>query len=495
MSLFAEEYEPIKADWSREMWLLDPGPFIDIAFEMGFVNFVFRSAYHEARATKQDFRKFIDMFARGRPWRAMWQPYPGNFTVLFTSMLGWDHPAAVWELWRANEMKLEQLQEMYLNPPPAGKYLGVYGPNSREFGDLAEVVSGQPHRVVLANAPARDTDWAAIATFAQRLQVTDPISTLHFHGQKSVGRTVGVAAKSFDHPVRLGWDDGFPRILLPNGLTWRTASKPTSYHKDWLRLIGVEPKEYLKITDRTDLSRETYRINLLSLRWAFLNWERAWDFRRQDADEADIESADLDWNPRSVPVRMRKTKSEIKELDRWLCNTCTLQLKCPYSREGSVCIVPDSEPAELASFFRTRSSFNIIEGLGIILAAQTKRAQHGIAMEEKRAEQIDDEGLPSTGLSPEVTRILNSVFDRGVQLAKLVDPALGARLTPKTQILNINAGMAPGIAPANAQALMSGVESALEARGIALGDATPDQIQEILAESAASAIDATSSEG
>lgn len=496
MSLFDEEYSPINPTWEKEIWLLDPGPFIDIAFDMGFCNFVFRSQYHESGSVKQDFTKFIDVFSRGRAWKAIWMPWPGNFSVLFTSVKGWAAPAAVWPVWGAKEHKLEEMRRLFDEPPEPGIVLGVFGTKSRSDAYPVAVVEGQPHRVLLRGASKDNDDWGIVATFAQRLQETNPIATLHFHGQKSVGRTIGIAAKSFDHPVRIGWNDGTPMILLPNGMIWYTNRKPTKFQHDWLRVVGVDTKELLKLKVRAEISRETYRINLLSLRWAFLNWHRAWDFRRIEADQEDIETAEMDWEPKSLPVRMRKTKGEIMELDRWLCNTCSLQFRCPYSREGAVCIVPDSEPVELAHYFQTRNSAQIVQALGLILGAQAKRAEHGIRVEIDRADELDDKGNRKLGLSPEVTRILNSIFDRGVQLAKLVDPLLAARLAPRTNILNLNMGDGPtqGLTAPTPQELMAGVEAELIARGINLEDATPEEIEAILVEAGTQSIETTATE-
>lgn len=498
MSLYEEEYEPVLVDWAKEIWLLDPGPFTDIAFNLGYSNFVFRAAYTENRTNRQDFTKFIDLFSRGRPWQVIWTPVGGDYAVHFTSQRGWDFPVSVWQIWRASTMKLAQLSYMFEEPLPPETILGTFGAASRNESWPIATVAGQQHRVLMANAPQRDADWGQIAAYAQRLQATDSTKTLHYHGQKSVGRTIGVAAKAFDHPVRLGWDGGFPRILLPNGMVWCTGEKLKPYQEFWLRLIGVNAKDYLAIPDRPTLSRETYRINAMSLRWAFLNWDRAWDFNRVAGDE-DIASAELDWEPKSLPIRLRKTKAENHLLDRWLCNTCSLQFKCPYSREGAVCIVPDSEPKQLADLMHTRSSFQIIEGLGTILAAQSKRAERGMKIEEERAREADDKGLPETGLSPEVTRILNSIFDRGVQLAKLVDPAIAARMSPKTNILNVTAGNpTSGVGPQpTPQQLMTGMKAELEQRGIALEDATDEIIEQILQESAGQshgAIEVTSKE-
>jgi hypothetical protein len=484
VTLFEEDYSPITVTWDKEMWIVDPGPFIDIAFEMGMQNFVFRAQYHESGSMKQDFRKWIDIYSRGRPWKVIWMPYPGDFCCLFTSIMGWDHPAAVWQVWRANENKLIDMERMFNEPPEPGTVLGTFGVHSRSHSEPVEVVKGQPHRLVLANNPMSDNLWEPIASFAQRLQASNPEATIHYHGGKSVGRTIGIAAKSFDHPVRIGWDDGIPIVLLPNGMRWPMGKKINSYQAHWLKIIGVNPRTMLKL-NKSDLSREVYRVNLLSLRWAFLNWDRAWDFRRATADEIHIAASDMDWEPTTLKIRMRRTRSEDQLLDRWLCNTCSLQFRCPYSREGAVCIVPDSEPVELAQFFQTRNSGTIVEGLGVVLGAMARRANTGIAAESKRT--LED---GETGLSPEVTRILNSLFDRGVQLAKLVDPKLAARMGPKINVGVINTAGGPGM---TSQALLVGVAAELESRGIKLEDATAEDIERVLSENAL-AIEASSTE-
>ena len=49
-----EDILVLPGDHEREMWLLDPGPFIDIAFSQGVSNFVFRARMHEASSRLVD---------------------------------------------------------------------------------------------------------------------------------------------------------------------------------------------------------------------------------------------------------------------------------------------------------------------------------------------------------------------------------------------------------------------------------------------------------
>ncbi len=484
-----DELPSIAPTWAREVWLLDPGPFIDIAFDLGVTDFVFRAKYHEAPGVRQDFTKYISIYSRGRPWRCIWIPYPGDFAVLFTHDLGWKHPAAAWPIWRATTNTLDQLRELFETELRPGHTMGHFGVFSREEeSDLipVEVQIGQEHRVLVANMPRIDNQWGEIAAFAQQVQMTDPDRTFHFHGQKSVGRTIGIGAKSFDHPVRIGWNGAFPWVLLPNGMIWQTDSVPGPVIRQWLRVIGYTPRDF-ELRDQKALSRRVYEANLKALRWAFLNWDRAWDFRRAaDADDPDIGAPEMDWHPKSLPVRLRKTKHEDSELDRWLCNTCTLQFKCPYSREGAVCIVPDSEPAQLAEAFGTRSAVRITETLGVILQAQGNRIQAAMREEEAEREADKEEGKVKVHMNPNITRGLNTLFDRGVQLLKLLDPKVAERMSGgklQVNILSLMGNPQNGSAPAiTSQALMAAIAGELEARGISLEDASDEVIKQILTE-------------
>lgn len=471
------DIEAFRVTWDREFWVSDPGPFMPICMEMGVTNFVFRAKWLDMRNMRQDFRKFIELYARGQDWRALYVPYPEREAVLFTSRRGLNQHEAVWPIWRADTDKFSSLDELWEARQDAGDFV------ARMKGETYESLGSQEHRVIVAGMPSSSHEWAEIALKIQRLQVEHPEWTIHTHGQKSLGRTIGIGVKSFDHTVRLGWDDGLPRILLPNGMIWRTANESSRTMDHWLRVIGRGPNDFrFKGKSRETISNIVYETNLRSLRWAFLNWERAWNFRRMAEDEEDMESAEIDWDPRTLPVRMKTRKGPHSDLDKWLCDTCSLQFKCPYSREGAVCIVPDSEPVQLAELFGTRSSIQILEGLSTILATQAHRVNRALLRENEKAEEPDKDGnVPGFKLDPALTRLINTLFDRGVQMAKLVDPRIAAQLGTKVNVNILQAGQpGSGFTP---QALMAGVAGELERRGIALADATPEMIQEIMLES------------
>lgn len=502
MISWEDEVPVITPTWQTQCWLLDPGPFIDIAFEMGFRRFVFRSQY--TGKIGQDFRKWIDVYARGREWEVIWVPYPSDFAVLYTSKLGWSQHAAAWPIWRPKTTRFEVFERLWENPMEPGTALGVFGTRSAAEAVIA-TVEGQEHRVIVAGMPQDEGAWAQIAQTLQIHQAGQPDATIHVHGQKSLGRTIGVAIKSFDHPVRLGWDDGWPRVLMPNGMVWATIKEPGEIRRLWLSVIGVRHRD-LTILNAKDLSRKVYETNLASIRWALMNWARAWDFRRATFED-DIETEDLDWDPVRLPIRLRKTKTERENLDRWLCDSCSLQNKCPYSREGSVCIVPDSEPADIAALFGTRNSASIITGLGALLQAQGRRMQRAMREEDELAAAVasgefdeeDDDGKKRVAkkkvvLSKELTALQNSMFRNAVVLAKIVDPNMAKQLGTKVNVQMVNVGMGNDLTP---QALMESVAGILSERGVNIEDATEAMIAEVVAEltgAAPAAIEATGRE-
>ena len=137
----------------------------------------------------------------------------------------------------------------------------------------------------------------------------------------------------------------------------------------------------------------------------------------------------------------------------------------------------EAETVELARQFRSRRSADIVEGLATLLDVDARRLQRGL-----------DAEIESKKIDPNVTKLVDSIFDRGVQLAKMVDPMLAARMSPGTKIsfgyYNGGGVLGPGSAArvqaSTPQELMAGVVKALAAEGISIEDATPDDVERIL---------------
>jgi hypothetical protein len=109
----------------------------------------------------------------------------------------------------------------------------------------------------------------------------------------------------------------------------------------------------------------------------------------------------------------------------------------------------------------------IIDGLGTLLAASTRRLESGL-MEEQA---IGDR-------NPEVTRQLSQVFDQGIKLAKLVDPSL--RGGPSVQVNFGGGGQSTQVAQANPQQMVATVFRELRAQGIEAEDITAEMVTGVL---------------
>ncbi len=128
-----------------------------------------------------------------------------------------------------------------------------------------------------------------------------------------------------------------------------------------------------------------------------------------------------------------------------------------------MCSVPGAEPTELSRYFKTRDSGMIIDGLGTLMAAQTKRLERGLTDEEDFGE-----------LDPEVTKIMNQLFDQGVKLAKLVDPNL--RGGPKVSV-HVGAGGGATIEGSNPRQFLAAAVRELELQGFKRAEITPKMIE------------------
>ena len=128
--------------------------------------------------------------------------------------------------------------------------------------------------------------------------------------------------------------------------------------------------------------------------------------------------------------------------------------------------MPGSEPTDLAKMFKTRDSQLIIDGLGTLMAAETHRLQRGMEEEETWGE-----------LDPEVTKMMSTLFDHGVKLAKLVDPSLrGSGVN-----INVGQGGQAAVALSTPKQMVAAAVRELQARGVPLDQITPDAIQGLLA--------------
>ena len=134
-----------------------------------------------------------------------------------------------------------------------------------------------------------------------------------------------------------------------------------------------------------------------------------------------------------------------------------------------------TEAQKLSEKFKSRQSSDIIDGLSTLLSANARRLERAMEAEEEASQQTGQ-----FRLSPQVTSLANSTFDRGIQMARLLDPNVAGQMAngrTNIGIINSNAG---AVAQATPQQLMAGVAAELERYGIPLEEATLDQVEAIM---------------
>lgn len=323
-------------------------------------------------------------------------------------------------------------------------------------------VFGQEHRVVIIEPPPSNAGpGRKFLRYLKELQEDYPDCIIHIHGLYAYRPAFGLGFRAADVEPRTTAQKG--RVYLPSGKEERYEE--VVKHPQWVTVLGFKP---------VDLSVPRVRCmyNIKSAVWAGENYEKLHNFptRTNKSYALDTDSSDKE-------VAIPETRShfigkvpEKKEGDMFRCDTCTLQDKCRYFRSGAVCSVPGAEPTDLSRMFKTRDSQMIIDGLGTLLAAQTHRMQRGLESEEVFGE-----------LDPEVTKMMSGIFDQGVKLAKLIDPALrGSGVN-----INVGSGGQAAIAMSTPKQMVAAAVRELEARGVPRDQITPEAIQGLLAGMAA----------
>jgi hypothetical protein len=455
---------------TRSWWCFNPGPRLDICLDEGVYDFVFHQKTYQFKPNMRIAPSKQLMLAQNLPWRAMLVDYHEDVALLYTAELEWTRPAGVFPMWSARgdaRSLLRKLDNYPLEGDPVGMFTGAI--------EKAVVQPDQEQRIVICNLPQHALQWESVFRDLISAKRDFPHITFHINGQKSITRTLGTGVDSFDHPVTLEWEsNGQPVLLLANGreLKYNKFLK-TDDHRRWARIVGIEAGSIFALQDRTRKSRRMYAFNLRSLKWSFTNYEKIWSMRVVDETDVDPDDSDSSWIPVDIQYRPRS----VTATDKWICDLCSINDRCPFSRPGAVCIVNDSEAAKLADKFKTRNSGDIIDALGSLLGAQSVRAQHAVAAESARNERNPDDPK----FSSEVTKILATTFDQGVTLARLVDPNIGAGSGKGRKV--INAGLAvPALASATPRELAAGFAKAVDDLGYNVEDLTPQQTEEVLAQ-------------
>lgn len=443
-----------------EVWFRNPSNYIRELVECGVGNVAWDRGALIKRAI--DPLKHADLFfGQSVPYRLLIVGDQG--TAELAPGRGMDNPVAVYPTWVYGESS-ELLQEMIERP--VGEDLEICHDVSVPPDERP--VFGQEHRVVITELPpANHGPGRKILTMLRELQLDNPDCLIHIHGLYSYRIAFGMGFRAADVEPRTNAQKG--QVILPSGEIVRFEA--TQKNAKWLGALGFKPSDL-------SVPRNRCMYNIKSAQWAGENYDKIFKFRTTTSRKmVDIETPPAKYEP--VETRSHLTKPEakrkVKEGDEFMCDTCSLQTECKYQRSGAVCSVPDAEPASLANFFKTRDSGMIIDGLATLVQANTRRLERGMQEEEAFGD-----------INPEVTRLLNSTFNQGVQLAKLIDPNLrggGVKVNVGVGVAQVG-GAAQTITASNSNELIAGVVRSLEARGFKREEITPDLVQSVLMASA-----------
>lgn len=441
-----------------EVWFRNPNNYIRELVECGVGNV----AWDRGALVKKgiDPEKHAQLyFGQAIPYRLLLIGSQG--TAELRPGRGIDKPVGVYPTWSYGE-SIELLEEIIARPvgqdPDICNDLSV-PPDERP-------VLGQEHRVVVTDLPpSNHGPGRKMLTVLKELQEEYPDCILHVHGIYSWRISFGMGFRSTDVEPRTAAQKG--RVILVGGN--EEQYERVQQHAKWVTLLGFKPADL-------SVPRNRCMYNIKSALWAGENYEKLFRFRvRSSGNAPDTETPRAEYKPEETTKRTTLPVLKMKEGDKFYCDTCSIQMECKYQRAGAVCTVPDAEPASLANFFKTRDPQLIVDGLSTIVAANSRRLERGMSEEEI----IGD-------LNPEVTKLLNSVFTQGVQLAKLLDPNLRGGGVKVNVGVGVQAGGQASVAvsAANPNELIGGVVRALEARGIPRDKITPELVQQVLESSA-----------
>lgn len=423
-----------------EIWVRNPDNYIKECVEVGITHLAWDYGILKKKSIDPD--RFAQLYyGASLPWRALIIREQG--AVEIDQDHNMDNPSAVYPVWEYGQ-PIELLERYVTDQANTLERMRA----DKMCPD--KPLDGQEHRVVIIRMPSGSTSpGRAFLRVLSQFQDEYPECIIHVHGLYSFRLMFALSFRSVDIEPRNLAQKG--KVVLPSGK--EMAFEYTSNEDQWVNLLGFKTVD-LKIP------RNRCMFNIRSALWAGEHFKEAVKFRTRGFTHVDPDDP-MKKLPQSRSIMVHRVNPQ--EGDKFLCNLCSLQTACKYFRDGAVCIVPDSEPVELARFFKTRDADSIIDGLGTLLAAESSRLTKALAAEQEKEE-----------LYPETTKIINTLFDRGVKLAKLVDPRLAAAGAPRISVTQIN-----GATP---QGLVSSITEQFVAMGIPRSDITPDMVMKLLNE-------------
>ena len=322
-------------------------------------------------------------------------------------------------------------------------------------GDVRPVF-GQPRRVIVTDLP--NANLGPTRKFLSELKILQedyPDCIIHIHGSYSYRVAFGLGFQAAEIEPRTLAQKG--RITLPSG-TNETYERVQA-HPKWISGMGFKPVDL-------QVPRNRCIYNIKSAVWAGEHFNELYNFHSRRGVPVDRVTPPSEYKPPETKSALPASATPIYS-DKVQCDFCSLAVKCSHFRSGAVCSLPDAEPKRLAAYFHTRDASTIIDGLGILMQAGAERLEEG-----RRVEQILGD------IDPQVTKQIKQLFDQGVTLAKLLDPAL--RGGTKVNIGVGAGGRAAVQINGSPNALIAGVMRELEAQGVPAEKITPDMIEGVL---------------
>lgn len=323
-------------------------------------------------------------------------------------------------------------------------------------------VSGQERRVVITHLPITRGGMAKkFLLLLKEIQDDYPKAIIHIHGTYAWNALLGLDFKSADFEVRTIARGG--TVLLASGKKVH-HTKAMKFLK-WLKLIEV-PVESLESPSGRCIA------NILALQWATENWDKttlpSGTWVPRPMTEEDLERYLNGAVPEPRPHIPTRNVHPALPGDKLACDYCSLARECRSYRVGSICTLPKSSGLELYEYFESRDTDAIMMGLAKIMAIDADRLKDGREMEKEFGE-----------LSKEVTGISKDLFNKGVQLARLVDPALrsggiNVNVSQNNNSVSLNQGGTPQMEAAKAIEL-------LEQNGIPRVEITSDMVHRTMA--------------
>lgn len=439
---------------SIQVWVRNPHNYIKEVVESGVTQIAWDRG--QLAKSKIDPVKHAGLyFGAAVPWRALCIGVQG--TAEYRSGDSIERPSAVYPTWEYGEDS-SILEELVDNP--AGEDEDACADTRLPIDERP--VFGQEHRVVITNLPDMKTGpGRAALAWLREIQEEHPDLILHLHGLYGYSAMFGGAMGSVDIDPRTQAQKG--KVFLPNGKSLRYEE--TVKFPSWTRIVGYKPADL-------SVPRNRCIFNIKSALWAAENFATTFKFMTTRAIGA-TESPDV--TTPTAEYKAPESKSHLTKYkplgagDGFLCDTCSLSDKCKFFRDGSVCTLPKSESKPLADFFKSRDADTIIDGLGTLAAANARRLERGMKLEETLGDN-----------DPEVTKMMGQVFDQGTKLAKLLNPNLAGGTKVQVNVGQAGVAAVSSGSGADMKVVVAGVFRELEARGIPRESITNDMVKGVL---------------